>query len=155
MLTTAQAAARIGVTPDALAKAAQKGHVRAVKFGRAWMFEEADVDAYRAAPKSKGGRPKKDKGERATEPGDYVLATKWSDGDPNDPWAIGFYAGKLRDRYLVVDQSGVQFRPGGFRRIMRISAERGAWILANKEIIETSSKSMWHWANTSMKNKAD
>lgn len=72
--------------------------------------------------------------------GDYVLATKWSDGDPGDPWALGFYAGeldmgndrehiKVAARYLVHDSSGKTIRPGGFRRVARVRKDVGAWLL--------------------------
>jgi len=57
--------------------------------------------------------------------GDYVFATKYSDGDPADGWAIGFYegtlGGKSSPRYMVVDEHGRQFRGNGFRRIQAIS----------------------------------
>jgi hypothetical protein len=72
--------------------------------------------------------------------GDYVLATKWDDGDPGDPWALGFYAGELdmgndRDqikvapRYLVKNSAGQNIRPGGFRRVARVRKDVGAWLL--------------------------
>ena len=31
--------------------------------------------------------------------GDYVLATKYSDGDSKDAFAVGFFNGMLIDRY--------------------------------------------------------
>lgn len=72
--------------------------------------------------------------------GDYVLATKWSDGDPGDPWALGFYAGeldmgnasekvKMAPRYLVNDSSGKTIRPNGYRRVARVRKDVGAWLL--------------------------
>lgn len=72
--------------------------------------------------------------------GDYVLATKYSDGDPGDPWALGFYAGELNvgndretvkvaPRYLVNDSAGHSIRPGGFRRVARIRKDVGHWLL--------------------------
>ncbi len=64
--------------------------------------------------------------------GDYVLATKYSDGDPNDPWCIGYYAGSVfRDRYLVVDNNDKHFRTGGFIRCEPITTEEGSWLLKN------------------------
>lgn len=66
------------------------------------------------------------------KPGDYVLATKWPDGDPKDHWVVGFYANTIwGDRIIVVDGKGRTFRPGGFRRAEKISAELGlgeAWL---------------------------
>lgn len=77
--------------------------------------------------------------------GDYVLATKWGDGDPQDHWCIGFFSHMLGDRYVLVDDKGVLFRTEGFRRAKRISTERGKWLLDNVKWIELSGKSMWWW----------
>lgn len=50
-------------------------------------------------------------------PGDYVLATKYSDGDPGDQWCVGFYHSQLEypksPRHQVVNDEGVQFRGNG------------------------------------------
>ena len=58
------------------------------------------------------------------ELGEYVFATKYSDGDPADGWALGFYDGVLPkpggNRFLVVDGGGTQFRRNGFRRIAKV-----------------------------------
>ena len=72
--------------------------------------------------------------------GDYVLATKYSDGDPGDAWALGFYAGeldmgntrsdiKVAPRYLVNDSSGKTIRPNGYRRVARVRNDVGSWLL--------------------------
>lgn len=74
------------------------------------------------------------------EVGDYVLATKWSDGDPGDPWALGFYAGeldmgnssqrvKMAPRHMVNDSNGKTIRPNGYRRVARVRKDVGAWLL--------------------------
>ncbi len=58
--------------------------------------------------------------------GDYVLATKYSDGDPCDPFAVGFVSEVTdKGRYIVVDNLGVSFRGNGFRRAERISQQEG------------------------------
>ena len=79
--------------------------------------------------------------------GDYVLATKWTDGDPQDPWAIGFYSGEIANnistRHMGVDSEGKPFRPSGFRRVQKISAGLGKWILDNKDDIELGGRSLW------------
>jgi hypothetical protein len=76
--------------------------------------------------------------------GDYVLATKWSDGYPRDHFAVGFFLGILRnERYIVVDSGGVPFRAGGFRRVAKISPECGAWIVSHSKEIEQGSRSLW------------
>lgn len=77
--------------------------------------------------------------------GDYVLATKYSDGDPRDQWAIGWYAGCQGDRHFVTDDAGQQFRANGFRRVRRISGHQGAYLLTRKADIEMSSISLWGW----------
>lgn len=74
------------------------------------------------------------------EIGDYVLATKYSDGDPGDAWALGFFAGelhmgndreqiKVEPRYLVNDGHGKTIRPNGYRRVARVRKDVGAWLL--------------------------
>jgi hypothetical protein len=84
--------------------------------------------------------------------GDYVLATKWSDGDPQDPWCVGFYDGynEAWQRHHVVDGAGKSFRAGGFRRAKRISGARGAWLLNHRADIEQSGRSLWYWARHKM-----
>ncbi len=72
--------------------------------------------------------------------GDYVLATKYSDGDPGDAWALGFYAGeldmgndsshiKMEPRYMVKDGAGKNIRGNGYRRVERIRDDVGRWML--------------------------
>lgn len=81
--------------------------------------------------------------------GDYVLATKWGDGDPRDHWCVGFFAGMTAHsvpRYEVVDGDGNLFRGNGFRRCKKISAERGEFLLANAKKIEQFDRSVWWWA---------
>ena len=70
-----------------------------------------------------------------TEPkiGDYVLATKWNDGDPGDPWAIGIYAGihsrGETQRHMVNNADGSTIRPNGFRKCHPIRKDVGRWLL--------------------------
>jgi signal peptidase I len=83
--------------------------------------------------------------------GDYVLATKYHDGDPQDHWCVGFYHSDLDyggggTRYQVVDGDGNQFRGNGFRRVEKISPELGKWLLDNARQIETSGLSVWRLA---------
>lgn len=74
-------------------------------------------------------------GLSAPKVGDYVLATKYADGDPGDPWALGIYDGKyspgggLQDRHLVNEADGTCIRPNGFRRVARIRKDVGRWLL--------------------------
>jgi phage terminase large subunit-like protein len=62
-------------------------------------------------------------------PGDYVVATKWSDGDLSDHWCVGVYDGEKDGRHFVKDASGQQFRINGFRRVQKITAEESRWLL--------------------------
>jgi hypothetical protein len=63
--------------------------------------------------------------------GDYVLATKYEDGDPGDAWALGLYDGVRDDkgRHYVKDSAGNQLRGNGFRRVARIRKDVGRWLL--------------------------
>lgn len=74
--------------------------------------------------------------------GDYVLATKYADGDPGDAWGVGFYAGSFdhfgETRHLVIDNDGNQIRRGGFRRVGHITDEYGAWVLSIAKELEKS-----------------
>jgi len=92
--------------------------------------------------------------------GDYVLATKYNDGDPKDGWAIG-WVGSITNhfnsiRYIIVDATGTVIgRANGFRRAKRISWEKGAWIVNHATAIEKwYSYSMWTMYRTSMENLA-
>lgn len=42
--------------------------------------------------------------------GAYVLATKYADGDPGDPWALGFYNGEKNGRHYVLDGNSYNIR---------------------------------------------
>jgi hypothetical protein len=93
--------------------------------------------------------------QRLVMPGDYVLASKYSDGDPQDHWCVGFYKEAYLhcgtdQRHIVVDNAGNPFRANGFRRVKKISKERGAWMLQHAKEIETSGMSVWHFARCSM-----
>ena len=91
------------------------------------------------------------------KPGEYVVATKYSDGDPGDPFCIGFYWGYFNHygtlRYLVVDNEGQQFRHNGFRRVQRVSSRRGAWMVLHLAHIERQKDqySVWHWVRAPWK----
>ena len=65
--------------------------------------------------------------------GDYVLASKWSDGKLGDPWAIGFVSeiGEVngKPRYLIADIDGNLISRTMHRRAERISPTVGAELL--------------------------
>lgn len=77
--------------------------------------------------------------------GDYVLVTKYQDGDPADHWAVGLYSHQDGDRHFAVDGDGRNFRANGFRRVGKISEEVGAWLLANARDLEMSSPGTNLW----------
>jgi hypothetical protein len=64
--------------------------------------------------------------------GDYVLATKFADGDPCDHFCVGFVTrvNDIEGRVFVTNGDGVSFRANGFRRAEVISPEEGAAIVA-------------------------
>lgn len=86
--------------------------------------------------------------------GDYVLATKWSDGDPQDHWVVGFYDREESGRHYIVDAVGGQMRGNGFRRVAKISKIRGAWLLLHGKRFEGSGRSMWYWVRATMRDGA-
>lgn len=84
--------------------------------------------------------------------GDYVLATKWQDGDPKDHFSVGFFDGmlvdnygKITERYIVIDSNGTKFRASGFRRCHKISQEIGDLLVKGIPIIEQGCASVWFW----------
>lgn len=99
-----------------------------------------------------------DNGPLQPKPGDYVLATKWGDGDPGDPWAVGFYVGVDNGpepkRHLVKDSAGKLIRAGGYRRVGRVTPEIGKWLLDNADLLERAPSKItlwgmydWEWVN--------
>lgn len=78
--------------------------------------------------------------------GDYVLATKYSDGDPCDHWCVGFYENPMdygdTVRHNVVDSKGSPFRGNGFRRVQKITPLEGSFLLGI-ERLTLSGMSVW------------
>jgi hypothetical protein len=76
--------------------------------------------------------------------GDYCLATKWSDGEAWDHWAVGFYGGCTpHGRFIIVDEQGISFRAGGFRRCSQITQEQGDYLLSNALELERAGTCLW------------
>jgi excisionase family DNA binding protein len=61
MLTTREAAALIGCHPRHVALLCRRGVLPCARFGRDYAIRREDAEAYRAGPKDKGGRPRKDR----------------------------------------------------------------------------------------------
>ena len=59
--------------------------------------------------------------------GDYVFASKFSDGDPNDPWVVDFVT------EIIVDSDGIAISVGNsnrkYRHFAKITKEQGDYIL--------------------------
>ncbi len=58
LLSAAQAAAYLGLTRARINQLAEQGRLSRTEIGGYFLYRRADLDAYKAAPKSKGGRPK-------------------------------------------------------------------------------------------------
>ena len=59
--------------------------------------------------------------------GDYVFATKYHDGDPGDPWAVGFYDKQEDERHFVIRADGSPI--GRYRCVRRIRPDVGRWLI--------------------------
>lgn len=82
------------------------------------------------------------------QPGDYVLATKYHDGDPCDHFFVGFVSEVSRKpngvRFMIVDSEGRNQRANGFRRAERITEEEGRELIAMfPEIGDKPGPSLW------------
>ena len=91
-------------------------------------------------PEGPAGSATENKGmaDTAIAAGSYVLATKYADGDPGDPWAVGYYIGAApHGRHLIGDRGGNLYRgPTGYRRVRAgLRADVGAWLMANAGIL--------------------
>lgn len=70
MLTTAQAAAILGVTDSQVRRLIGLGKLKATRLGpRMWMIKERDLEAYRKTPPPHMGRPRKDSQASPVPPG--------------------------------------------------------------------------------------
>lgn len=83
--------------------------------------------------------------ESALKTGDYVFATKYSDGDPDDQWCVGFYDCERDGRHYVKNAAGEQYRANGFRRCARISTDVGKRILEEAPGLEKSPPGINLW----------
>lgn len=85
--------------------------------------------------------------------GDYVLATRWSDGDPCDPFAVGYFNGMDGDRFMVVRENGDSL--GRFGRCSKISQRVGSLIVKAMPLIgDRAGRSVWFWRRNIKKLEA-
>ncbi len=81
----------------------------------------------------------------AAEVGDYVLATKYGDGDPCDHFYVGFVSGYTwHHRYMIVDNHGNSQRGNGFRRVEKLTADEGRQLVEMMPMIgDKRGPSVW------------
>jgi excisionase family DNA binding protein len=64
-LTAGEAAVILGVNRQRVNELARAGRIGRQVAGRYWVFTRAELEAFKSAPKSKGGRPKEETGTPA------------------------------------------------------------------------------------------
>jgi hypothetical protein len=74
-------------------------------------------------------------GKQNIEIGDYVLATRYSDCDPHDPWCVGFVVEIIKNKkgiiYVIGEQFGKLLNTKKFRNAKKITAIEGQkWLAA-------------------------
>lgn len=71
--------------------------------------------------------------------GDYVLATKYNDGNCGDHWCVGkLHSVTDRGRFIVTDWAGHPFRANGFRRAESVTEAEGKELLFLAPLINDS-----------------
>ncbi|MCI2240816.1 helix-turn-helix domain-containing protein [Adlercreutzia faecimuris] len=124
LITTQEAARRLGVSPRRVGALIAEGQLKAEKFGRAWMVDEASVARRQAAP-THAGRPKM--GERdAGNLGAYTLMSR-------DHAVLDFtYNHRTGETADLVEREGIAWRPLGVGRIDRKPNryDLAAWLAA-------------------------
>ena len=86
----------------------------------------------------------------AAKVGDYVLATKYSDGDPRDHFYVGFVSGYTwHHRYMIVDNDGNNQRHNGFRRVEKLTEDEGRQLVELMPLFgdQRGPSVWWHLAN--------
>jgi len=80
--------------------------------------------------------------------GDYVVATKYIDGDSKDHFVVGFFKDMTwHNRYNIIDDTGVLYRGNGFRKAKLISKEIGDKLVSCIDLIQNSNKSVWYFVS--------
>ena len=60
LITTGEAMRMLGLSRQRINEIASAGRIGRQIAGRYWVFTREEIEAYKAQPKSKGGRPKED-----------------------------------------------------------------------------------------------
>jgi excisionase family DNA binding protein len=58
LLSSGEAAEYLGISEQRVRELGASGKVSRERFGRFWLYNKFSLDAWKNAPKSKGGRPK-------------------------------------------------------------------------------------------------
>lgn len=124
VITTQEAARRLGVSPRRVSALIADGQIKAEKFGRSWMIDEASV-ARRQKAAVRGGRPKM--GER--DPGSLGAYTLMSRNHAVLDFTYNHRTGETAD---LVEREGIAWRPLGIGRIDRKPSryDLAAWLSA-------------------------
>jgi excisionase family DNA binding protein len=67
-MSTGEAAASLGVSPNRIRQLVSSGQLPATRLGRDWMIRGADVERYRALPAGVKGRPRAVRATRSRAP---------------------------------------------------------------------------------------
>ena len=63
------------------------------------------------------------------KPNEYVLITKYSDHDPNDPWALGWFTRKNNwkgtSTYYIKDENGNESSYPKYKNCFRLTLDEG------------------------------
>ncbi len=63
------------------------------------------------------------------KPNEYVLITKYSDHDPYDPWALGWFSRKAKwgnvTTYYIIDENGNESKYPKYQHCFRLTLEEG------------------------------
>lgn len=78
--------------------------------------------------------------------GDYVVATKWRDGDPRYPYSVGYVEFITREGYYLKDHEGRPLNSLAYQRCKKISTTLGKLLHQSVPILEgKKGKSIWYW----------
>lgn len=87
---------------------------------------------------------------------DYVIATKYKDGDSEDYWCVGFIDKIVIDsdgKYYYINTDA--FDRGPFLKSKKISGDEGWFFVTNAEKITRSGKSIWRYLREIRSGKID
>ena len=126
--------APVGAEPVAWAATSEDGDVKALGMNQSCRFDtplytaaQAQTVAMSVADEEIQPIVRNSEAPGDLKLGDYVFASRWSDCDPGDPWAVGFVS-EVGSYLKSVTKAGYIVLRGGSRRwgrAMRITQEQG------------------------------